>query len=138
MKNYSLKKINNGDIKYFTISLGLLPGYDLNNDSYSLETIVDAYKGWIQEKLSEKEISFPGKILTGKFIYGFKDGQKVISNSEDAVEIQGEIIRNYCSEIFENDKALLDIITDLAKTLGNTVGQERVHVTFMDDKYILE
>ena len=81
-----------------------------------------------------------GKIIRKRNFISRKNSYREIylRISEDAVEIQGEIIRNYCSEIFENDKALLDIITDLAKTLGNTVGQERVHVTSMDDKYILE
>ncbi|MFT6910851.1 MAG: hypothetical protein ACJATX_000275 [Candidatus Paceibacteria bacterium] len=138
MKNYSLKKIDSENIKYFTITCGLLPGYNSENESYSQEKIVSSYKEWIQKRLSLGEVIIPGKIFPGKFVYGFKGENGVTCNSEDAIEIQGEIIREYCPEIFDINEALLKVVIDLATTLGNIAEQERVHITFMNEKYLLE
>jgi hypothetical protein len=139
MKQYSLKKINNSDIKYFIISLGLLPGYDTNKAFYTQEKVVGLYTKWIQKRLENNQIIFPGKLIPIEFIYGFKNDKKnIICNSENAIEIQGEIIRSHCKDIFDDNDILLKIVVELATMLGNEIQQERVHITFNNQKYILE
>ena len=138
MKKYSFKKVNNDDIKYFSIQLGLLPGYDKKQKSYNMETVLGVYEKWIKTRIENNKVIFAAKITPINFVYGFKNKKHTICNSENAVEIQGEVIRDYCEDIFDNNEQLLKIILELASLLGNELNQERVHMVFNNQKYILE
>lgn len=138
MKKYKLKKINSANIKHFSISLGLLPGYDINKESHTYEVVSESCKKWIREGLENSDTIFPVKIIPSKFVYGFRQNKNIICNSENAVEIQGEIMREYCEDIYDDNKRLLTIIKSLAVFLGKTVEQERIHIEFLGKKYILE
>jgi hypothetical protein len=138
MKDYALIKIDSADIKYFTISLGLLPGYDSNNIEYPFEKTLSIYEKWVQQRIKDNHYIFAAKVIPSNFVYGFKNSQgKIITNSEKAVDIQGEILRKYCID-FDNNDTLMIEIKNLALVLGNSLEQERIHVHFNNQKYILE
>lgn len=137
MNNYQLRKIENNDIKYFTINLGLMPGYEKTNE-YTIDDAIAHIEKWISERLNNNEPSFPFKITPTFFVYGFQDKEKAVINSESAIEIHGEIIREYCLDIFDDDVKLLEIITDFGKSLGTVLEQQRIHIQFNGEKYILE
>jgi hypothetical protein len=138
MKQYIVKKIELTDIKYFSISVGLLPGYDNAKQEYSVSIATTEFNKWIQERLENNQYVFAAKVIPISFMYGFKNkGDIIINNNEKAIEFQGEVIREYCID-FDNDRKLLTIISELASRIGNTCKQERVHIMFNNQKYILE
>lgn len=137
MKEYQITNVSHSDIKEFSITLGLLPGYESKNIEYSIDHVLVIYKDWIQKRLTENNYIFPAKITACYFVYGFKRGENIINNLENAVEIQGEILKDHCPD-FENNEILLNTTKELASLLGNKLKQERVHIQFMNQRYILE
>lgn len=137
MKEYQITNIPHSDIKEFSITLGLLPGYKLENIESSIDDVLVIYKDWIQKRLTENNYIFPAKITPCYFVYGFKRDRDIINNSENAVEIQGEILKEHCPD-FGNNEILLNTINELASLLENRLKQKRVHIQFMNQKYILE
>lgn len=132
-----MTNISNSDIKEFSITLGLLPGYKSENIESSIDDVLVIYKDWIQKRLTENNYIFPAKVTPCYFVYRFKKDTNIINNSENAVAIQGEIIKEYCPD-FEHNETLLNVIKDLASLLGSALEQQRVHIRFMNQKYILE
>ncbi len=137
MEKYSLKKIDTDDIKYFSIQLGLMPGYD-KKPEYPLSKVQELYQNYLQKKLNKKLFVFPVKITPCSFVYGFQSNDKTICNTESAVEIQGEIMREHHQHIFEDNEILLKEIVHIAHYLGDHIQQKRVHIQFQNKKYILE
>lgn len=134
-----LKKISSEDIKYASINIGLKEGYKSQAIEYTYEEVLKIYKEWIVHRLEVGGIVLPAFIETGYFVYGFIDKHKnQVSNSEKAVKINIEIIKEYCIDIFYDDKKILDLILDLARNFGIRLKQERVHIEFNKNKYILE
>ena len=136
MKQYTLNKIQNNNQKYFTIELGLLPGYKKGTE-YTILDVINIYEDWLKDRINNNLMAIPAKVTPTKFIYGFKSTE-IIINSENAVSIQGEVIRKYCPEIFDDNEKVLKIIIALAEKLGKGLKQERIHITFHSQKYILE
>lgn len=131
-------KIKNEDIKYFTIKCGLLPGYNKNNIEYTFSEAQEICKNWIEKRLDENKVVFGFEIIPTSFVYGFKNNEKIICNSEKSIQIQGEIIREYCENIFESNQEIEKIILDLAEELSVKLEQKRVHINFENQKIILE
>ena len=137
MEKYLLKKIDKENIKYFSINVGLKPGY-ISDSEYALENIFELYESWLKKRIQKKLITFPVKITPTYFLYPFKDNTSTIINNESAVEIHGEIINKYCPTIFQDDKELLKIIRTLAEKIARELKQKRIHIILNDEKYILE
>lgn len=137
MNTYTVEKVSSKDIKYFTITMGLLPGYD-GKEEYTFEHVISLIKEFIAKELEQSTSPFPLKITRGHFVYGFKDEEENTVINESSIEIHGEIVRKHFSEIFDNDEQLLEKIFEFSSFLGNKLEQKRVHLIFNNQKYILE
>lgn len=137
MKTYTLTKIPADTILYFSITCGLMPGYK-NQKPYSFDKAQLTYQHWIQERLEQNLPIFAATLTESSLVYGFRnESNEIVNNTEPAVLINGEIIRGYCPTLFDNHSALLDIVVELASKLGTELDQERVHIMFNNQKYIL-
>lgn len=52
MKTYQVEKVNSQDIKYFTINMGLLPGYS-GKEEYTFEHVILLIKEFITKELEK-------------------------------------------------------------------------------------
>ena len=94
---------------------------------------------WQKDKAHRNEPYFAGIVTSTNFIYAFKkDDGEVKGMYEPSIRIEGEITKEYHGIIFDNEKECLDIIFDLAKTLGMSARQERVHVFFNNRFFVLD
>ena len=137
MKKYTLNKVDINNIKYFSIEIGLLPGYTKGTE-HTLTDVIDIYKNWLKYRLENSLITIPIKITLANFVYGFNSNKKNIIINENAVSINGEIIREYCPNIFNDNNKLFEIIIEIATIIGQKLEQERVHIIFNNQKYILK
>lgn len=139
MKKYTISKLPIAHVKHASITLGLREGYISNSKEHVYDTVLNTYKEWIANQLQEGDVFFPAFIETGYFVYGFLDsGKNQVCNSERAVKINIEINKEYHQDIFDSNDDILSIITALAGQIGSQLKQERVHIEFNNNKYILE
>jgi len=137
MKTYQVEKVNSKDIKYFTITMGLLPGYD-GKEEYTFEHVISLIKEFIAKELEQSTSPFPLKISRGNLVYGFKDEEENTVINESSIEIHGEIMRKHFTVIFDDDTKLLEKINEFSSYLGNELHQERIHIQFNNQKYVLQ
>ncbi|MEO6536488.1 MAG: hypothetical protein ABIT47_02260 [Candidatus Paceibacterota bacterium] len=120
--------------KYFRIDLGLRPGYEESQNSFSVEDIKAWYVEWQQMRTESNQPTFAGVVTETSFVYPH-EGKGMM---EPAARIEGEVMRKYHESIFDNDEEILRVIRDLAEMLGFRAKQERVHIVFCDRSYVLE
>lgn len=132
-------KTSEHSTKSFLIDFGLRPGYNKTVQAFSLEDVKQWYMDWQKERANKEEYYFSGIVIPSNFVYAYKseDGS-VIGDYEPAARIEGEVSMDHCASIYDNDEKILEIIFELANTLGMHAQQERIHVVYGGKSYILQ
>lgn len=73
-----------------------------------------------------------GTLLEGQFIYPWVESETVSSRYEAAFHYKGMVQEDM------SDREAVEILSDLAKTLAQSFNQERVHIEFCSNYFVLE
>lgn len=124
--------------KRFFIDLGLRPGYDEDKAPFSIEDVKEWYMVWQKDRVERELPHFAGIVTSTNFVYAFKSDGEVKGMHEPSVRIEGEITKEHHGALFDNQEEIMEIIFDLANTLGVHAKQERVHIMFGDKFFVME
>jgi len=116
----------------FEISCGLREGYDLKATEHTCVEALACIQEWMERRKREGYKIVAGIFLEGQFIYPWKEGEAVSSRYEPAFNYKG-VVREDAS-----DEEAIEMLEDLARALADTLKQERVHVVFGTDYFVVE
>lgn len=134
MSNYIFKA--SGKARHFTITGGLVEGYDIpmwNRHIHSLYDVTKAHHAWQQHTGTVQELAITQTMLS----YGsVKADGVVMAGEEPGFIASGAINVLYSADL--SDDAALARITDLACWLARALHQERIYFSWDGTDYILD
>lgn len=120
------------DYRPFRISCGLHEGYEQSNKTHTISEAREIISQWIEGRLRDTKKILVGTLFKGEYIYPLTKENAITTGCEPAFYYQGVVREDASSE------DALEMLEDLARTLSSTLGQERVHVLWCSEYFVIE
>ena len=133
-----MKKIfdSEGVKRPFSITFGLQEGYGDTGKVHSFEEAVDLLKGWMKERASKGLPFLTGNVFPGQVVYAWSEGKgEAQGASEPVANFQGEVSVLYARNL--PDEEVQSLLDEIASSVGTSLGQNRVYVSYKDKTWIL-
>jgi len=128
-----------GQVREFVITVGLVSGYE-GGEPVSTGKVGDAACEWMIKKARDKKPFLTGVLSPGEVLYSFPitsdSGESWTVGREPVVKFSGEVVPLYNSSL--TDGEVIELLNDLAATLGEAAGQVRVYLRYLDKVWILQ
>lgn len=134
---YKVVSGSRGVRRSFSISCGLQEGYGAEGKTHRPAEAVSAALEFMKSRAASGRAYLTGTVSTGEVVYAWPEGEgKAGGGSEPSVVFNGEVSPLYNADM-SNEEAV-EILNDLAASLGAALGQTRVYITFCDEIWILQ
>ncbi len=124
-----------GDRRAFRITIGLRRGYGAEGRIYDIEEAVRAGARWMRRRAQAGEPIVTGMFTRGEVLYA-NPGEAGAFDREPVAIFSGEVLPGMPGGDLP-DADVADLLDDLAAEVGAALGQEDVHVAFLDRGWTL-
>ena len=124
----------------FSITLGLVRGYDTQHPSFNEEEVVHIIKEWTKKRILRHEPIIAGMVSAMTLIYPVRN-QKNNQEASRVIEEPGVIFSGSLSPNYDNnrsDKEVIETLNGLAQHLGREMGQKRVYLSYCEKQWTID
>lgn len=133
---YELLKTARHDRRSYSITVGLLEGYDGENRLHDADEAIELALLWMAERAAEGLDFLTGVFTPGTLAYAWKGTGGVEALTEPVLVFTGEVSVTYHAHL--DDEQVVNLLRELAALLGDALGQTRVYMTFLETAMVIQ
>ena len=121
----------------FRISVGLREGWDEEGRVFDVSEAVRTARAWMKRLVAAGQPALSGTFTRAEVTYAWPRPDGTAGSDREPVALfSGEAVHAYLGHL--SDAEVEAMLNDLAKVLGEALGQERIYVAFADRTWILD
>lgn len=138
MKKYAVVPANTDVRRSFAITTGLQEGYGPTGVTHNVNDVVNAAAAWMKSRAAAGQPFITGTVsAVGTVVYAYPTGSGAAeSGTEPSATFSGEVSVLYSANLA--DEQVVDLLNNLAASLGNALGQTRVYVAYRDRTWVIQ
>lgn len=121
----------------FRISVGLREGWDEEGRVFDVSEAVRTARAWMKRRVAAGQPALSGTFARAEVTYAWPRPDGTAGSDREPVALfAGEAVHAYLGQLPDADVEAM--LNELAKELGQALGQERIYVAFADKTWILD
>lgn len=121
----------------FRISVGLREGWDEEGRVFDVSEAVRTARAWMKRRVAAGQPALSGMFARAEVTYAWPRADGSAGSDREPVALfTGEAVHAYLGHL--SDDEVEAMLNELARALGEALGQERIYVAFADRTWILD
>lgn len=121
----------------FRISVGLREGWDEEGRVFDVSEAVRTARAWMKRRVAAGQPALSGMFARAEVTYAWPRADGSAGSDREPVALfTGEAVHAYLGQL--SDDEVEAMLNELARALGEALGQERIYVAFADRTWILD